>query len=100
VPQNRKAAIETFQKASFLGYAQARYFAQHLQSGGDFIGFRDEQEEAHVIAGRRRTGLLWEEPVGMLFHNSGERLAYIKNLRYDCKRANRSYCSDPGPAPQ
>lgn len=118
VPQNRKAAIEAFQKASFLGHAQARYFAQHLQSRGNFIGFRDEQEEAHVIAGRLRTGLLWEEPVGMLFHNSGERLAYIKNLRYrvdryeayqawvlrkneydDCKRAGRSSCSDPGPAP-
>ena len=50
---------------------------------------------------------------------TAERLAYIKTLRvrvdryeayqawvlrrneYDeCKRANRSYCSDPGPAPQ
>jgi hypothetical protein len=55
----------------------------------------------------------------MLFHTSAERLAYIKNLRYrvdryeayqawvlrknkydDCKRANRSSCTDPGPTPQ
>ena len=43
VPQNRKAAIEAFQKASFLGHAQARYFAQHLQSRGNFIGFREER---------------------------------------------------------
>lgn len=119
VPQNRKLAVEWFQKASFQGPAQARYFAQHLLSRGNFIGFRDEQEEAHVIAGKLRTGLLWEEPVGALFHNSGERLAYIKNLRYrvdryeayqawvlrrneydECKRLPRSSCSDPGPAPQ
>jgi uncharacterized protein len=118
VPQNRKLAIQSFQKASFLGNAQARYFAQHLLSPGNFVGFRNEQEEAAVIAGKLRTGLLWEEPVGMLFHNSGERLAYIRNLRYrvdryeaysawvlrkneydDCKRSSRSYCSDPGPAP-
>ena len=111
-------AVEWFQKASFQGHAQARFFAQHLLSRGNFIGFRDRRE-AHVIAGKLRTGLLWEEPVGMLFHNSGERLAYIKNLRYrvdryeayqawvlrrneydDCKRQNRSSCSDPGPAPQ
>ena len=119
VPQNRKLAIEWFQKAGFLGNAQARYFAQHLLSRGNFVGFRNEQEEAAVIAGKLRTGLLWEEPVGMLFRNSGERLAYIRNLRYrvdryeayqawvlrkneydECKRGNRSSCSDPGPAPQ
>ncbi len=119
VHQNRKAAVHWFQKAGFQGHAQARYFAQHLLSRGNFVGFRDEQEEQHVIAGKLRTGLLWEEPVGMLFRNSAERLAYIKTLRvrvdryeayqawvlrrneYDeCKRANRSYCSDPGPAPQ
>ena len=119
VPQNRKLAIEWFQKAGFLGNAQARYFAQHLLSRGNFVGFRNEQEEAAVIAGKLRTGLLWEEPVGMLFRNSGERLAYIRNLRYrvdryeayqawvlrkneydECKRGNRSSCSEPGPAPQ
>jgi len=114
-----KLAIEWFQKAGFLGNAQARYFAQHLLSRGNFVGFRNEQEEAAVIAGKLRTGLLWEEPVGMLFRNSGERLAYIRNLRYrvdryeayqawvlrkneydECKRGNRSSCSEPGPAPQ
>jgi TPR repeat protein len=119
VPQNRKLAIEWFQKASFRGHAQARFFAQHLLSRGNFVGFRDEREEAYVIAGKLRTGLLWEEPVGVLFHHSGERLAYIKNLRHrvdryeaytawvirrndydDCQRSNRSGCSDPGPAPQ
>jgi TPR repeat protein len=120
VSQNRKLAVEWFQKASFLGHAQARYFAQHLLSRGNFVGFRNEQEESYVIAGKLRTGLLWEEPVGALFRNSGERLAYIKNLRYrvdryeayqawvsrrneydECKRAGtKSYCADPGPAPQ
>jgi hypothetical protein len=118
-PQNRKLAIEWFQKAGFLGNAQARYVAQHLLSRGNFVGFRNEQEEATVIPGKLRTGLLWEEPVGMLFRNSGERLAYIRNLRYrvdryeayqawvlrkneydECKRGNRSSCSEPGPAPQ
>ena len=68
------------------GNAQARYFAQHLLSRGNFVGFRNEQEEADVIAGKLRTGLLWEEPVGMLFRNSGERLAYIKNLRHRVDR--------------
>ena len=86
VPQNRKLAIEWFQKAAFLGNAQARFFAQHLLSRGNFVGFRDEQEEAYVIAGKLRTGLLWEEPVGMLFRSSGERLAYIRNLRYRVDR--------------
>lgn len=91
-----------------------------MLSRGNFVGFRNEQEEATVIAGKLRTGLLSEEPVGMLFRNSGERLAYIRNLRYrvdryeayqawvlrrneydECKRGGqKSYCSDPGPAPQ
>jgi hypothetical protein len=70
VPQNRKLAIEWFQKAGFLGNAQARYFAQHLLSRGNFVGFRNEQEEAAVIAGD------------------------------ECKRGSKSYCADPGPAPQ
>lgn len=118
VPQNRTLAIQWFQKASVGGNAQARYFAQHLLSPGNFVGFRNEQEEQFVIAGKLRTGLLWEEPVGMLFKTSAERNAYIKNLRVkvdryeaytawvlrkneydDCKRSSRSNCSDPGPAP-
>ena len=86
VHQNRKLAVEWVQKASFNGNAQARCFAQHLLSRGNFIGFRNEQEEAYVIAGKLRTGLLWEEPVGVLFRSSGERLAYIKNLRHRVDR--------------
>ena len=57
-----KSAAQDHAAGQFsLGRAQARYFAQHLLSRGNFVGFRDEQEEAHVIAGKLRTGLLWEE---------------------------------------
>jgi len=117
VNQNRKLAIYWFQKAAFQGHAQARYFADHLLNGG-FIGFRDEWEEAHVIAGKLRRGLLGEEPVGVLFKNSAERLAYIKDLRYRvdnyeayldwvyrmndyqrCVDQGRSDCIHPGPPP-
>ena len=71
-----------------------------------------------MIANKLRTALLFKEPVGMLFRSSGERWAYVKGLlatvdreetyqrwsslkrEYDdSKRANRSGCTDPGPAP-
>lgn len=118
VAQNRAQAVALFEKASVQGHSQATFFARSLRNPTNFIGFRSEQEEAYVIANRLRTALLFKEPVGMLFRNSGERWAYIKSLRAsvdreeaysrwstrkreydDCRQANRSGCMDPGPAP-
>jgi TPR repeat protein len=118
VPQNRTDAIGWFQRAGKLGHAQAAYFARDLRLG-NFIGFRDDAEHNAVIGGKLRFGLVFQEPVGMLFHNSGERLAYIQNLRKDvditeartmwniskseynnCQRASRENCHDPGAPPR
>jgi hypothetical protein len=71
-----------------------------------------------VIGGKLRFGLIFQEPAGMLFHNSGERNAYLRGLRrgvdvneatamwnirkseYDaCRSGGGSDCHPPGPRP-
>lgn len=119
VPQSRREAIEWYKRAAAQGNSQADYFAKHLSYQGTSIGFRNEAEHAQVIAGKLRFSLeLLDEPVGVTFRNSSERLAYLTKLRGrvdqneaktmwnikkkeydDCLRAKRSPCFDPGPTP-
>lgn len=117
VPQSRGQAIAWFNKAAANGDDKAAYFAKHL-SGNNFIGFRTEAEHAMVINGKLRFALALQEPVGMRFHNSGERNAYlmdlrqqvdraeagvwwnIKSMEYDsCMRSGGRSCQNPGPRP-
>ncbi len=119
VPQSRSEAITWFSLAAAQGHGQADYSVRHLQSRGNFIGFRNEAEEQMVIANKLRFSLLNQEPVGVLFHNSVERNAYLAKLRrqvdqseatamwntrkreYDaCRRAGGSDCHHPGPPPR
>jgi TPR repeat protein len=118
VPQSRQTAIEWFRRAAAIGDSEAAYFAQDLSSSGNFIGFRNVAEHEMVIGGKLRFGLIFQEPVGMLFHNSGERNAYLRGLRrgvdvneattmwnirkseYDaCRSGGGSNCRPPGPRP-
>jgi TPR repeat protein len=117
VPQSRGQAIAWFNKAAANGNGKAAYFAKHL-SGNNFIGFRNEDEHAMVINGKLRFALAFQEPVGMTFHNSGERNAYIMDLRHQvdfseatvwwniksseyeaCVRSGGRNCQNPGPKP-
>jgi TPR repeat protein len=118
VPQSRQTAIEWFRRAAANGDSEAAYFAQDLSSPGNFIGFRNVAEHEMVIGGKLRFGLIFQEPAGMLFHNSGERNAYLRGLRrgvdvneattmwnirkseYDaCRSGGGSDCHPPGPRP-
>jgi TPR repeat protein len=117
VPQSRGQAIAWFNKAAQGGDGKAAYFARHL-GGNNFIGFRTEDEHAMVINGKLRFALAFQEPVGMTFRNSGERNAYLMNLRQQVDRAEASVwwniksseydscmrrggrgCQNPGPRP-
>lgn len=118
VPQNRQEAIRWFDKAADQGHDQANYFANHLKQRGTYVGFRNDGEHAAVVGLKLRSVLLNIEPVGHTFHNSAERMAFLRQagrqadreeayqpwngrkLEYDdCMRATRSGCSDPGPPP-
>ena len=120
VPQNRTLAIQWDQRAAALGDAQAAYFARWLRDPTNNIGFRNDQEQQLVIAGRLRFGgaLIGGDPAGITFRNSRERLGWLVLQRKDldhqeahtmwsiakdeyerCRRANDSSCHDPGPAP-
>jgi TPR repeat protein len=118
VPQSRQKAIEWFDRAAAQGDSEAAYFAKDLRSPGNFIGFRNVAEHDAVIGGKLRFGLIFQEPAGMLFHNSGERSTYLRSLRtsvdqneavtmwnirkseYDaCRSGGGSNCQPPGPHP-
>ncbi|MCC6171020.1 MAG: sel1 repeat family protein [Gammaproteobacteria bacterium] len=122
VPQSRETAIQWFDRAASRGDDQADYWQRTLRGRGNFIGFRDEDEQNLVIGGQLRTdtALVFSEPRGVAFKRFADRLAYIRALRsrtdtneaYSrwaraadhyaaCKRGEtgESYCSSPGPAP-
>lgn len=120
VAQNRAMAIEWFTKAGAQGHSQAAYFARWLADPTNNIGFRNNQEQSLVIAGRLRFAgnLIGADPAGILFHNSQERTHWLEGLRrsvdtteaetmwkvrkneYDtCTRNHGSNCYNPGPPP-
>lgn len=120
VPQNRAASITWDQRAAAQGDATSAYYARWLRDPTNFIGFKDEDERALVMAGRLRFGvqLVGGDPAGITFRNSKERFAWlmfqrkeldrdeadtwwrIRKSEYEaCERAHRDYCREPGPRP-
>lgn len=73
VPQNRAVAINWYQKAAKMGHAQGAYWAKWLGDYSNCIGFRNEQEQKAL--GFLRCAA---DPVGAVFRNSAERLAYLR----------------------
>jgi TPR repeat protein len=92
VPQNRATAISLYRKAAAKGDSDAASAARGLSQVGG-IGFRTEQE-------RQIFGLLPHnlprDPAGRVFHNSRERLGYLKGERQasDAAQAWRTYDLD------
>ena len=92
VPQSRSAAISLYKKAAAKGDAEAASAARGLSQVGG-IGFRTQQE-------RQIFGLLPHnlprDPAGRVFHNSRERLAFLKGERQanDAAQAWRTYDLD------
>lgn len=120
VPQNRATSIVWDRRAAAQGDAGAAYYARWLRDPTNFIGFRDEDERALVMAGKLRFGvqLIGGDPAGITFRNSKERFAWLlfqrrqldkdeadtwwqirKSEYEDCERAHRGYCREPGPRP-
>ena len=107
VPQNRHEAIRWFDKAGDQGHDQANYFANDLKQRGRYIGFRNEQEHAAVVGMKLRMVSLSIEPVGRTFHNSAERMTYLRQagqqadrdeaaLRWELKNNEYKACRDSG----
>ena len=118
VPQSRGEAVAWYRKAAAQGNSQAAYFARHLSDPRNNIGFRNEAEHQLVIGGKLRFGMGADDPAGITFRSSGERMAWLGRLRQqvdkseaetmwnirkreydDCRRAEKSNCIDPGPRP-
>ena len=119
VPQSRQLAIAWYQKAAAQGTKAGAYWAQWLSSPTNNIGFRDDAEHDAVIGGKLRFGLLAGDPAGILFHNSGQRNAWLAGLtkqinlseaqtmwqvnksQFDaCKKSGAGGCVSPGPKPE
>jgi TPR repeat protein len=88
VPQDRQEAIRWFNEAASQGHNQANYWWNHLKFRGSFIGFRNDEEEQLVVANKLRTDLqlFYSEPSGITFRHSGERFAYLRDLRKETDR--------------
>jgi hypothetical protein len=118
VPQNRATAIHWFGAAGAQGNTQAAYFAKWLSDPTNNIGFRNDQEQKLVVGGRLPFAIGSDDPAGITFHNSGERIAWLSQMRsrqvsierharwqvmkdeYDkCKRNQDDDCRNPGPPP-
>jgi TPR repeat protein len=118
VPQNRQQAIAWFQKAAANGNGAGGYWAQWLISPTNNIGFRNDAEHNAVIGTKLRFALLGGDPSGVLFHNSGQRNAWLagqtrqlnvseaqafwnmNKSQYDsCTRSGAGGCVSPGPKP-
>ncbi len=107
VPQSRREAVRWFDLAGDKGHDQANYFANHLRGGGNYIGFRNEDEQALVVGNRLRTVLLNIEPAGRTFHSSAERVAFLRQAaqqadqgeaqqRWDSKKRDYDTCVQAG----
>lgn len=116
VPQDRQQAIAWFQKAAAQGNGQADYFAKWLRDPTNNIGFRDDFEHDLVIGSKLRFGtqLMGGDASGVLFHNSAQRVLWLRGQRNrldreeaevfrqirtreheDCVRAGRDNCIAP-----
>jgi TPR repeat protein len=118
VPQSRQLAISWYQKAAAQGDKRSDYWARWLSDPTNNIGFRTDAEHDAVIGGKLRFGLGAGDPVGITFHNSNERNAWLAGLTrevnaseaeamwqmrkndYDsCTKGGGSGCIPPGPRP-
>jgi TPR repeat protein len=120
VHQSRRLAIECYQRAAQRN-PHAAYYARWLKEPTNFIAFRNAAEHSLVIANKLRYSgeLLGGDPAGILFHNSAERMAWLRGQRervdldeastqwriskqqYDqCRDAGGSTCRNPGPPPR
>jgi TPR repeat protein len=107
VPQNRQEAIKWFDKAGDQGHSQANYFANHLKARNSYVGFRNDEEHKAVVGLKLRMATLNIEPAGRTFHNSAERMAYLRQagqqadrdeaaLRYEWANNEYKACRDSG----
>jgi uncharacterized protein len=121
VPQNRKISIQWDERAAAQGDSRSAYYARWLRDPTNNIGFRNDQEQALVLAGKLRFGvqLIGGDPAGVTFRNSTERFAWlllqrkaldkdeadtwwsIRQSEYErCQRNHEDYCREPGPRPR
>ncbi len=87
VPQNRALAIQWDRRAAANGNSQSAYYARLLSDPSNNIGFRNAQERN--IFPLLPVNFIFE-PKGQTFHNSGERLAFLR--AQNVPRANPGYC--------
>jgi TPR repeat protein len=89
VPQNRSTAIALYEKAAAKGSKKAAFHARNLRQ---IFGISFRTEEERGIFGLLPYNLP-SDPVGRVFRNSNERLAYLKGERQtnDAAQAWRFY---------
>lgn len=112
-------AITWYDKAAAKGHGQAAYFAKYLRDNHGNDGSSRTPEEQAMLGPLIQRMVLTAPPLGHTFHNSAERIAYIRavaqdesrrkaqmfwNIKKDeydsCRRAGRDNCQAPGPPPR
>jgi len=83
VPQDRQVSIYWNERAFAHGDAECERWVRWLRDPTNNIGFRNEGEQSLVIGNQLRTSglLLGADPAGILFHNSEERIQWLRGLR-------------------
>jgi TPR repeat protein len=80
VPLNLDTAITWYDKAAAQGEGQAAYFAKYLRENHGFDGSTASDEEDALLGPYRgHPWALMTPPTGRVFHNSGERLTYLRS---------------------
>jgi len=83
VPLSRQKAMQWYQLAAQHGVQKAQSQNRYLRSSTNFIGFRNDEERALVLGNQLRTSseFINADPTGSIFHNSKERLNWLRGLR-------------------
>jgi hypothetical protein len=81
VPQSRQQAIYWYRKVGNEDNGKGAYGANWLSSPSNNIGFRNDEEHNLVIGGKLRFALSSNDPAGITFYNSQQRIAWLQGLR-------------------
>ena len=119
VPLDLNMAITWYDKAAAKGNGKAAYFAKYLRDNHGNDGSSRTPEEQAMLGPLIQRMVLTAPPLGHTFHNSAERIAYIRavaqderlrkaqmfwNIKKDeydkCRRAGADNCQAPGPPPK
>ena len=107
VPLNLDQAIAWYDKAAAQGDGQAAHMAQYLRDNHAIDGSSRDPQEQRMLGPLVQRYVLTAPPIGMVFHNQAQHLAYIQNqandeaqrklqMEYNMQRSAYEACRNSG----